>query len=75
LKIRINEPEIHLVNQGGGLEGVSLPLSSKSLSGRASKLFVDKRQQGSEGLLFASAPRREKLRDFPFAVGLSHAPK
>jgi hypothetical protein len=41
----VDEPEIHLVNQGGGLECVADPLASKLSCRDPTQLRVDQRQQ------------------------------
>ena len=60
----VDEPEVHLVDQGRGLQGVVGPLAPKLARRHATELRVDQRQQLIERSLVAATPIAEQRRDF-----------
>jgi len=57
-----DQPEIRLVNQGGGLEGVVGPLPGHAGGGELPQLVVHEREQVGRGLVVAGRGRVEKSR-------------
>ena len=66
----VNEPQIHLVNQGRGLERVAGSLTPKMPRRHPTQLRVDQRQQLIERTLVASAPVTEQRRDIAGSEGI-----
>jgi hypothetical protein len=60
----VNEPQIHLVHQGRGLERMAGSLTPKMPRRHPTELRVDQRQQLIECALVTSAPVTEQCRDF-----------
>ena len=52
----VNESQIHLVNQGGRLEGVADPFASKLSPRDPAQLRIDPRQQLIERTLVTTTP-------------------
>src|SRR5262245_59153913 len=65
------EPQIGLMDDGGGLQGMPSPLAAQLLGGDAPQLVVDQRQNLLRGLLIAAAPALQQASDL---LVLSHDP-
>jgi hypothetical protein len=58
----VDQSQIHLVNQGGGLKGVAGSLASKPTGRDPAQLRVDERQQLVEGIGVTAPPFSQKRR-------------
>ena len=58
----VHEPHVHLVNQGGRLQGVVGPFVSKLARRNAAELRIDKRQQLVERIPVPATPIAEQRR-------------
>ena len=58
-----DQPQVRLVDQGGGLEGVARLLGGQARGGELAQLVVDEREQFGGGLRVAGRGGVEDLRD------------
>ena len=61
--VRIDQPEVRLVDQGRGLERLAGLLAGQLPRGQLAQLVVDQRQELSGGLRVALLDRREDVSD------------
>jgi hypothetical protein len=56
--LRIDQPQVSLVDEGGGLEAVARSFTAHASSGDPLQLVVDKRSESSERGIVARSPRQ-----------------
>jgi hypothetical protein len=56
--LRIYQPQVSLVDEGGGLQAVARSFAAHAPSGDPLQLLVDEGSQSSERALVARAPRQ-----------------
>ena len=58
--LRIHQPQVGLVHEGGGLEAVACSFAAHAPSGDPLQLLMDERSQSGERGLVAGSPREEE---------------
>jgi hypothetical protein len=64
-RLGIDESKVRLVNEGGGLEGLSWGLAGQLGSGQTAELSIDHGEQFFRGAGFAARNCFDYLRDWP----------
>jgi hypothetical protein len=72
--LAVDEAQVGLVHEGGGLEGLAGLFLSQPGGGQAAQLFIDQREQFGAGAGIALLNGREDARDVAHAVRPAKCP-